>query len=228
MKPSSDQSFPPSTKVNPTEVTQWIRGSMMGDEASSKNLMEFLYPLVVSIVRARVPRRVLVEDLVQDVFIRIFQKLSHYSGKVPIKHWVSRVAVNMCTNAYHKAKVCQEIRLSDLGEEEAKVIESLACNDDELEPSQSWAARELVEKLLSTLAADDRKLVRLIALEGYTYNQVRDLTGWNLSAMKVRMFRIRKRLEKTLRRLSREEPLPFVHFPLNPCMTEKAMLCSAC
>ena len=67
MKPSSDQSFPPATKVNPTEVTQWIRGSMMGDEASSKNLMEFLYPLVVSIVRARVPRRVLVEDLVQDL-----------------------------------------------------------------------------------------------------------------------------------------------------------------
>ncbi|MEK9864094.1 MAG: RNA polymerase sigma factor, partial [Verrucomicrobiota bacterium] len=156
-----------------------------------------------------------------DVFIRIFQKLSHYSGKVPVKHWVSRVAVNICTNAYHKAKACQELRMADLGEEEAEVIQSLACSEGELEPSQSWAARELVDKLLTTLSADDRTLVDFICLQGYTYNQVRDLTGWNLSAMKVRMFRVRKRLEKTLTRLSREEPLPLVHFPI--CRVDEAL-----
>jgi len=200
--------------VNSLEVDEWIRRSIQGDDEAARSLLDFLYPLVISIVRSRVPRRMLVEDLTQDVFIRIFQKLSHYSGKVPVKHWVSRVAVNICTNAYHKAKACQELRMADLGEEEAEVIQSLACSEGELEPSQSWAARELVDKLLTTLSADDRTLVDFICLQGYTYNQVRDLTGWNLSAMKVRMFRVRKRLEKTLTRLSREEPLPLIHFPI--------------
>lgn len=207
--------------VNSPEVDEWIRRSIQGDDEAARNLLDFLYPLVISIVRSRVPRRMLVEDLTQDVFIRIFQKLSHYSGKVPVKHWVSRVAVNICTNAYHKAKACQELRMADLGEEEAEVIQSLASSEGELEPSQSWAARELVDKLLTTLSADDRTLVDFICLQGYTYNQVRDLTGWNLSAMKVRMFRVRKRLEKTLARLSREEPLPLIHFPI--CRVDEAL-----
>ena len=199
---------------NPPEVTEWIQLTIDGDDESANRLMEFLYPQVMSIVRARLPRRGCVEDLAQDIFIRIFRKLEQYSGKVPLKHWVSRIAVNMCTNAYHKAKANQELRLADLGEEEAMVIESLATSDEELEPSQSWAARELVDKLLETLNVKDRLLVDLICLRGYTYNQARDKTGWNVSAMKVRLFRIRKRLEKTLHRLTSENAGPVIEFPL--------------
>jgi RNA polymerase sigma-70 factor (ECF subfamily) len=199
--------------VNPSEVTEWIQLTIEGDEESAKHLMDFLHPQVMSIVRARLPRRGCVEDLSQDIFIRIFRKLEQYSGKVPLKHWVSRIAVNMCTNAYHKAKANQELRLADLGEEEAMVIESLSTSDEELEPSQSWAARELVDKLLETLNVKDRLLVDLVCLRGYTYNQAREKTGWNISAMKVRMFRIRKRLEKTLARLTNETSGPVIAFP---------------
>jgi len=199
--------------INPSEVTEWIQLTIEGDEVSAKHLMDFLHPQVMSIVRARLPRRGCVEDLSQDIFIRIFRKLEQYSGKVPLKHWVSRIAVNMCTNAYHKAKANQELRLADLGEEEAMVIESLSTSDEELEPSQSWAARELVDKLLETLNVKDRLLVDLVCLRGYTYNQAREKTGWNTSAMKVRMFRIRKRLEKTLTRLTNETSGPVIDFP---------------
>ena len=199
--------------INPSEVTEWIQLTIEGDEVSAKHLMDFLHPQVMSIVRARLPRRGCVEDLSQDIFIRIFRKLEQYSGQVPLKHWVSRIAVNMCTNAYHKAKANQELRLADLGEEEAMVIESLSTSDEELEPSQSWAARELVDKLLETLNVKDRLLVDLVCLRGYTYNQAREKTGWNISAMKVRMFRIRKRLEKTLTRLTNETSGPVIDFP---------------
>ena len=160
--------------MNPPEVEEWIQLTLSGEDEAAKSLMEFLYPQVMSIVRARLPRRGCVEDLAQDIFIRIFRKLEQYSGKVPLKHWVSRIAVNMCTNAYHKAKANQELRLADLGEEEAQVIESLTTSDDELEPSQSWAARELVDKLLESLNVKDRLLVDLICLRGYTYNQARE------------------------------------------------------
>lgn len=211
---SSEPTIKKSVKsINPPEVGEWIELTIDGDDEAATHLMEFLYPQVMSIVRARLPRRGCVEDLAQDIFIRIFRKLEQYSGKVPLKHWVSRIAVNMCTNAYHKAKANQELRLADLGEEEAHAIESLTTCDDELEPSQSWAARELVDKLLETLNVKDRLLVDLICLRGYTYNQAREKTGWNISAMKVRMFRIRKRLEKTLYRLTSEQAGPVIEFP---------------
>jgi len=215
-------------RVNPREVDEWIQGTLAGDEDASRSLLEFLYPQVMSIVRARLPRRGCVEDLSQDIFIRVFQKLGQYSGKVPLKHWVSRVAVNMCTNAYHKARANQELRLADLGEDEARVIESLTTSDEELEPSQSWAARELVDKLLETLNPNDRLLVDLICLRGFTYNQALEETGWNISAMKVRMFRIRKRLEKTLQRLSREDALPVIEFPSAWTTTSDCQAAAVC
>jgi len=215
-------------RVNPREVDEWIQGTLAGDEDASRSLLEFLYPQVMSIVRARLPRRGCVEDLSQDIFIRVFQKLGQYSGKVPLKHWVSRVAVDMCTNAYHKARANQELRLADLGEDEARVIESLTTSDEELEPSQSWAARELVDKLLETLNPNDRLLVDLICLRGFTYNQALEETGWNISAMKVRMFRIRKRLEKTLQRLSREDALPVIEFPSAWATTSDCQAVAVC
>ncbi len=217
-----------SPSKNPPEVAEWIRLTIEGDDEAAKCLMEFLYPQVMSIVRARLPRRGCAEDLAQDIFIRVFRKLEQYSGKVPLKHWVSRIAVNMCTNAYHKAKANQELRLADLGEEEALVIESLATSEDELEPSQRWAARELVDKLLETLNVKDRLLVDLVCLKGYTYNQAREQTGWNISAMKVRMFRIRQRLEKTLNRLSSEQAGPVIDFPVRPREDSDAITLAAC
>jgi len=200
-------------QVNPPEVELWIKLTLDGDEEASRQLLDFLYTQVISIVRARLPRRGSAEDLAQDIFVRVFQKLGQYSGKVPLKHWVSRIAVNMCTNAYHKARSNRELCLADLGEEEAEVIESLATREEELEPSQSWAARELVDKLLEALNPNERLLVDLVCLRGYTYQQAQAETGWNISAMKVRMFRIRKRLEKVLERLTQEHAQPVVPFP---------------
>ena len=69
---------------------------MMGDGVSSKNLMEFLYPLMVSIVRARSTETGFgSEDVVQDVFIRIFQKLSLFrQGSITLGESESPVNVH--------------------------------------------------------------------------------------------------------------------------------------
>jgi len=57
-----------------------------------------LYPLVLKLVRAHLPRRAAEEDLVQTVFMKVFAKLDDYAGAVPLEHWVSRIAVNTCIN----------------------------------------------------------------------------------------------------------------------------------
>src|SRR2546421_12284802 len=63
------------------------------DDAASE-LIRQLYPMVAKIVRGYRPRRAAEEDLTQMIFIKVFQTLTQYSGKVPIPHWVSRIAVN--------------------------------------------------------------------------------------------------------------------------------------
>lgn len=66
------------------------------DQAAARELVDHLYPQVFRIVRSRLPRRVAVEDLMQDVFLKMFSRLEQYQGNVPFTHWVSRIAVTTC------------------------------------------------------------------------------------------------------------------------------------
>ena len=50
-------------------------------------------------------RRTPEEDVCQMIFIKVFQKLSQFSGNVPLEHWVSRVAVNTCLNQIESEKI---------------------------------------------------------------------------------------------------------------------------
>src|SRR6185369_14152469 len=156
------------------------------DEDAARDLVNRLYPLVIKIVRAHLARRFSEEDLAQVVFMKIFANLDQYAGKVPFEHWVSRVAVNTCLNQLRSEKVRPELLWADLREEEAHVIEALASTSAELDPAQSVAARELVDKLLGALNAEDRLVLRLLHLEGRTVAEVRQMTGWNVPLIKVR------------------------------------------
>src|SRR5205085_5774636 len=62
----------------------------------ARALVRRLYPLVARVVRSHRAPRTSEEDLCQMIFIKVFQKLSQFSGNVPLEHWVSRVAVNTC------------------------------------------------------------------------------------------------------------------------------------
>ena len=62
-----------------------------------------------------------------------------------------------------------------------------------------------MERLLGGLAPKDRLVITLMHLEGRTIEEVRELTGWNQAVIKVRAFRARAKLRKSLDRLMREE-----------------------
>jgi RNA polymerase sigma-70 factor (ECF subfamily) len=180
-----------------------VRG---GDEDAARALMEHLYPLVLKLVRAHLPRRSSEEDLVQTVFMKVFTKLGQFSGAVPLEHWVSRIAVNTCFNQLQRERVRPELRLADLSEEEEQVVQALAASEDQLAVDTSHASRELVEKLLSRLKPEDRLVITLLHLEGRSVEEARQITGWSGAMVKVRAFRARQKLRKHLNTLLKQTP----------------------
>src|SRR4029077_4933442 len=122
-----------------------VEAALRHDEEAARELMRRLYPLVSKMVRSHRPRRTPEEDLCQMIFIRIFQKLSQFSGKVPLEHWVSRIAINTCLNQIAAEKVRPELRHADLSEEEQAVVENLATSSADLAPDRQLASRQLVE-----------------------------------------------------------------------------------
>ena len=139
------------------------------------------------------------------IFIKMFQKLPQFSGKVPLEHWVSRIAVNTCLNQIQSEKVRPEIRHADLSEEEVAVLEKLAVSSDELAPDKRFASRQLVEHLLTALKPAERLVIDLLYLQGRTVAEIKKMTGWSAALVKVRAFRARQKMKQQLERISAEE-----------------------
>ena len=190
-----------SAGFDPHACVEQVRN---GDETAARLLVERLSPLVLKIVRAHLPRRTTEEDLLQTILMKVFAKLDQFSGAVPSEHWVSRVAVNTCLNALHHERVRPEVRWADLSEEQEEVVRELAGSTEELPVSHQLAARELIEKLLERLTPSDRMLVTCLHLEGRNVDELRKLTGWSATRIKVRAFRARQRMKKHLAHLLEE------------------------
>jgi RNA polymerase sigma-70 factor (ECF subfamily) len=189
------------------DVAACVRRVRQRDEDAARQLLNHLYPLVMKLIRAHLPRRTSEEDLAQTVFMKIFGNLEQYSGAVPLEHWVSRIAINTCLNQLRVEKVRPELRWSDLSEEETHVLETLASTRSDLPPSERIASRDLVDKLLETLTPADRLVIRLLHLEERSVDEVKTLTGWNRSVIKVRAFRARQKMRKRLEWLLKGESL---------------------
>lgn len=172
------------------------------DEDAARAMVKHLYPLVMRIVRSHRPRRMDEEDLAQIVFTRVFSRMEQFSGDVPFEHWVSRVAVNTCLNQLRAEKSRPELRWADLKEEETEVLEKTMMRSEAPDPSDAVAARELAWKLLESLSPQDRLILNWMDLEGRSVEDVRQLTGWGASMIKVRAFRARGKLRKELARLT--------------------------
>ena len=175
------------------------------DQEAARQLVDHLYPLVIRIVRAHLPRRVAEEDLAQDIFLKMFTRLEQYRGEVAFTHWVSRIAVTTCIDQLRAQRRRPELRWADLSETEAEVLDSVLTNESAVAVNDSFAARELVDKLLGELKPQDRIVLQLLDLERRSVAEISEVTGWNPSLVKVRAFRARVKLKKLFEELERKE-----------------------
>ncbi len=184
-----------------------VEAALRNDDEAARELVRRLYPLVAKLARAHRPRRTDEEDLCQMIFIKVFQKLSQFSGNVPLEHWVSRIAVNTCLNQIEAEKTRPELRYADLSEEEQAVVENLATSARELAPDERLASRQLVEHLLGLLKPVERLAIDLLYLQGRSVEEIRKITGWSVALIKVRAFRARQKMKDQLAKISVRENL---------------------
>ena len=185
-----------------------LRRIAKGDEEAARDLLRHFHPFVARLVASHLPRRMSQEDLTQMIFIKIFQNLDSYAGKVPLQHWISRVAVNTCLNELRAEKRRPEWRLSDFDPETSAAIERLAHTEtDFASPDDERVAKELLDQLLDQLSPEDRLLVTLLHLEERSVQEIHLLTGWSRAAIRVRAFRARAKMKKMLDKIDTTIPV---------------------
>src|ERR1044072_7806170 len=98
--------------------SELIKAVLAGDAQSFESLVEKYQPRVFSTAGrdARYEREV--EDIVQDVFIKAFQKLGTFRGESPFEHWLMRLTVRTCYDFLRGHQRNREAAFSELSDSE--------------------------------------------------------------------------------------------------------------
>ncbi len=143
-----------------------------------------------------------VEDLAQETFVKAWRALDQFNGRAPFAHWLSRIAVRVALDHLRRQRrTRQEIAWTDLGD---SALEWLQSENPSRSPGAE-EAREILELGLRQLSAPERLVITLQEMEGRSVKEISQLTGWSGVTVRVRAYRARTKLARSLTRLRKGE-----------------------
>ncbi len=170
-----------SVRQTAGEEASLIAACRRGDEEAFARLVRRHERRVFRLAGRFFRQREEVEDVAQQTFLTVWQKLDTYRAKAPFEHWLTRVCLNCCYERLRK----KQPPLEPLHEDDATSL------------SQPTARLE-VERLLRVLPATDRFILLLLHGEGWSVAEIAERLGWSRANVKVRAHRARKKLRQLL------------------------------
>jgi RNA polymerase sigma-70 factor (ECF subfamily) len=189
--------------VEPSD-SELVAAVVAGDQNSFEPLLKRYQARVFATARRYARREDEVEDIVQEVFFKAFDKLASFRGEAPFEHWLMRLAVRTCYDFLRAHQRNRETTFSQISQDESDWLERVAAAPDQAAEAD-FGARELLRRVLNQLPADARMVITLLEIEDRPVREVAALTGWSETLVKVRAFRARRRMRKLLERLLKQE-----------------------
>lgn len=191
-------SFSVSAEKTDAQLVELI---LAGDEAAFENLFDRYKRLVASIAARYFRRPEQIEEIIQISFARAFFQLKYFRGGQDFSFagWIGKISTNACIDALRLQKRKPENLLCELSEPETEMLFREASSNGKTEENL-LIERDLAEKLLSHLKAEDRAILQMLEAEEMSVSEVSQITGWSNSKIKVRAFRARRALRKILKK----------------------------
>lgn len=183
-----------------------IAASLKGDVASFEPLVEKYSPRVFATARRYARRESEIEDIVQEVWVKAFQKLASFRGDAPFEHWLMRLAVHTCYDFLRGHQRNRESSFSELSEPEQDWLDRFVTQPDTAGENAD-AARQLIDRILEQLSPPARLIITLLEIEDRSVKEISRLTGWSVPLVKVRAFRARAEMRKLLAKLPKDKYL---------------------
>ena len=174
----------------------YIERVLNGDTASFSYLVNQYKNIVFNIVLRISKNKEDAEELVQDTFLKAFQKLNTFKSKSKFSTWLYRIAYNLAISKSRK-KVIKTERFDDYINE----IIDYESIFNELEYTELKERQKLIKTAIEELPEMDALLITLFYLNNLTIDEIYEITGLNKSNIKVRLYRARKKLFYLLSKL---------------------------
>src|ERR1700751_6012782 len=181
-----------------------VQRAQSGAESVFREMVERYQSKVFSIIHGIVRQRNDVEDIAQQVFAKVYLSLKSFDFRSSLITWIYKIAVNECFDYLRKRKVRKLVYESDLSEDEVRRVENTEPHIDRQTPADtSLAQRDYVVKLLTRVSDEERMLLMMKEVEGFSVEELAEKTGMNENTIKVKLFRARQKLVKAAQRLDR-------------------------
>ncbi len=168
-----------------------IEGCLRGERAAQEELFRRYSGKMLAVCRRYARHEMEAEDLLQEAFIRVFDRLSQFKHQGSFEGWIRRIVVHTVLKHFRKASTQREqIGLPEFVEGEY------------IDPSalQHLQEEELL-KLIAALPDGYRLVFNLYAIEGYSHKEIAQLLGIGESTSRSQFLKARKTLQAQLRKL---------------------------
>ena len=137
------------------------------------------------------------EEVTQDAFLKAYTKISQFEGKAKFSTWLYSIVYNTALTRLRKKRIPMDS--TELGND--SVLANYTESDEEWRKLQKKERSSYIQQALALLSREDQVAITLFYLNENSLQEICEITQWELSNAKVRLFRARKRLLKALEEL---------------------------
>jgi RNA polymerase sigma-70 factor, ECF subfamily len=167
-----------------------------GDDAAFNQVIQAYRKRILGTIARLIGRPEDVEDVGQEVFVRLYYSLDQLRTPEVFEPWLYRLTVNAAYDYLRRQRRRNESRMSDLSEQQVTMADASAGSRRGEEEVRRTRLRELVDELLGAVSEEDRLLLKLKEVEGLSLRELEKIYSVNENALKVRLFRARQRVLK--------------------------------
>ncbi len=187
-----------------TEEAALVRRVQARDDLAFREIVDRYQAKVFSIIFGILRNHNDAEDISQQVFAKIYFSIKNFDFRSSLLTWIYKITVNECYDYLRKKRVRKLVYESDFSEEDSRRMENSDAVVDRGRPMDTTLAqRDLVVKLLERLPEEERTMIILKEVEGFSVEELSRLSGVNENTIKVKLFRARQKLLKAAQRLNR-------------------------
>jgi RNA polymerase sigma-70 factor, ECF subfamily len=187
-----------SANVVQATLKQWVGKAKKGDLASyeeiygafSRKVLNFIYRMVNSPEEA--------EDLTQETFVAVYQKLGTLKDNGKFEPWLFRIARNFVYQRYRTHSPAS-VSIDELDEDGQAVTQLVETRKSPDEAFQTGELEDVVSDVIAGLPEKYREVFMLSALQQLSYQQIVEIVGRSLASVKTDIHRARLEVRKRVK-----------------------------
>jgi RNA polymerase sigma-70 factor (ECF subfamily) len=145
-----------------------------------------------------------VEDLSQEVFIRVYKSLARFEYDASLYSWIYRIAVNLCIDEIRRKKIRKAISLEFITDRKLEREKRSKEQPTAADPLLAKEKRQVILEALQKLSPSHRTVILLREYEDLSYAEIAKTLHISAQAVKSRIFRAREELRTLLKEYFRE------------------------